>query len=119
MGVYYAGALVGPALAPVIAGILTEYTHGSAGGWRSMQWLLAAMGALSVVLTFIALPETIHVRGIDKVLEERRAQVGSASGKVQKFVWVWLDPLRPVRLLKYPNILAIVSAIFLPYMLTF
>ena len=34
---------VGPAFAPVIAGVLQEYTI---PGWKTMQWFLAGMGAL-------------------------------------------------------------------------
>jgi MFS family permease len=112
MGVYYAGALIGPALAPVVAGVLTQYTHGAAGGWRAMQWLLACMGVLSFVFTIIALPETIHKRGIDKILEDRRLRNGDTSGPSKKFTWVWLDPSRSLRLLKHYNILAIVSIFF-------
>jgi MFS family permease len=120
MGLFYGGALIGPALAPVVAGVLTEYARGPAGGWRSMQWTLAAMGVLSFVLTIIFLPETIHVKGIDKVIAERK-RVAAKNGKEDatmdkpmkpKFVWVWLNPLRPLALLKYPNVLAIVSSFY-------
>jgi multidrug resistance protein len=52
MGLFYLGAVMGPAFAPVVAGVLQEYTK---PGWRSMQWLLAAAGTLSVTLIFFFL----------------------------------------------------------------
>lgn len=38
---------VGPAFAPVIAGVFQEYTD---PGWQSMQWFLTAMGGLAMLL---------------------------------------------------------------------
>ena len=80
------GILVGPAIAPAIGGVLTEYVH---EGWRAMQWLLFAMGACASVLVvrtppsvcgnlasptpsqYFALPETSHARGVDLIRAER------------------------------------------------
>jgi hypothetical protein len=112
-----------------------------AGSWRAMQWLLAGVGVIAFALSFL-LPETIHSRGIDKIIDERNARRGisapcngipmaskdihqapgsSFTGFVSRFqrwrhqiVWIWVDPLRPVRLLRYPNVLAIVSRCILP-----
>jgi MFS family permease len=95
------GALVGPALAPVVAGVLTAYAKGPAGGWRAVQWLLAGMGAVALGAALL-LPETIHVRGVDRLTAE------SDTGTRRRFVWVWVNPLRAVNLLRYPNVLAIV-----------
>ncbi|KAL8292498.1 hypothetical protein RQP46_001110 [Phenoliferia psychrophenolica] len=63
-GLFYSGILVGPAIAPAIGGVLTEYVY---EGWRAMQWLLFAMGACASVLVYFALPETSHARGIDLI----------------------------------------------------
>jgi hypothetical protein len=71
-----------------------------------MQWLLAAMGVVAFGLTFFYLPETIHVKGIDKILASK---VDAKSGQQKRWMWVWLNPLRPLGLLRYPNVLAIVS----------
>ncbi|EIN13032.1 MFS general substrate transporter [Punctularia strigosozonata HHB-11173 SS5] len=128
MGVFYAGVLVGPSLAPLIAGIMTEYVPPvyPGGSWRAMQWLLAGAGLIALGLSFL-LPETIHSRGIDKIIEEREVLRRTASRASEKracadksgngfarflrwrrrVAWVWVDPLRPVRLLRYPNVLAI------------
>ncbi|KAM0750703.1 MFS general substrate transporter [Meredithblackwellia eburnea MCA 4105] len=113
MGLFYSGVLIGPALAPTIAGILTEYVY---EGWRAMQWLLFALGALGSLLVFFALPETSHSKAIDAIREERRAAKGDtglskAEGeekwwKGEGWVWVWINPLEPLRLLARPHILA-------------
>jgi hypothetical protein len=98
--------------------VLTEYARGPAGGWRAVQWLLAGMGAASSCAAFF-LPETIHVRGVDKIVAEREARrvadgkaavegAESQRNKKRAFVWVWVNPLRSIGLLRYPNVLAIV-----------
>lgn len=60
------------------------------------------MGALTFTFAVIFLPETSHDRGIDKM---------RADGKKgwRGTEWVWLNPLRPLELLKLRNNLAIVS----------
>jgi MFS family permease len=104
------GLLLGPSIAPVLAGILTQYATGPDGGWRSVQWLLAGLGAVALGVSML-LPETIHVKGIDRVISARReAQIKAGQpARDSKFIWVWVNPLRSVKLLKYPNVLAIVS----------
>jgi MFS transporter, DHA1 family, multidrug resistance protein len=42
-----------PALAPAVGGFLTAYVH-----WRASYVLLAAMGGLTLLVTFLILPET-------------------------------------------------------------
>lgn len=96
MALFYAFVLLGPCTSPVVAGALTEYAKGRWGSWRAMQWLLAGMGAFAVLLTAVFLPETAWTR---QCLQDR-----PSSGK-QRFRWVWLDPIRPIWLLRYPNIL--------------
>jgi MFS family permease len=54
MGIFYLGPLMGPLLAPIIGGLLTQ-----SFGWRSTMWFLAIYGGvLFTVLTF-CLPETL------------------------------------------------------------
>ncbi|KAH8922464.1 MFS general substrate transporter [Atractiella rhizophila] len=72
MGLFYAGALLGPALAPVIAGVLTVQE----GGWRHMQWLICGACALGFILVVLFLPETSHW----KVRAEERREEGDESG---------------------------------------
>ncbi|EJU03028.1 MFS general substrate transporter [Dacryopinax primogenitus] len=109
MGLMYGGALFGPALAPLVAGLLTQYVA-NGYGWRAMQWLLCAMGGLAAGLVLFLLPETAHSRGVVAELEKRKRE-----GKRSRFVWVWLDPIKPVWLLRYKNVLviSIVSSVVL------
>ncbi|KZO96853.1 MFS general substrate transporter, partial [Calocera viscosa TUFC12733] len=109
MGLMYGGALFGPALAPLVAGLLTEYVP-NGYGWRAMQWLLCAMGGLAFTFIVLFLPETAHARGVVAEMEKRRRE-----GKQTRFVWVWLDPIKPVWLLRYGNVLtiSIVSSVVL------
>ncbi|GAA5847354.1 hypothetical protein JCM9279_000252 [Rhodotorula babjevae] len=129
MGLFYLGILVGPATAPAIAGILTEFVKPEGTGWRAMQWLLMGLGWSAFALVFFFLPETAHVKGVDVVRqerlqvradeagvevevlerdeEERRAGMSWARKKWDELVWVWINPLGPVKLLAHPTILAI------------
>ena len=47
MGSFYLGAVMGPAFAPSIAGVMQEYTQPE---WRSMQYFLACMGVTAFTL---------------------------------------------------------------------
>ncbi|KIR42486.1 dityrosine transporter [Cryptococcus deuterogattii 99/473] len=92
MATYYMGVLIGPALSPILGGIFTEYTSQT---WRSAQYFLAGCSALSVVLTFFFLPETIHPPTVHERLKNERGK---------KFVMYWVNPFRSVMLLRWPNI---------------
>ncbi|KAF8581941.1 MFS general substrate transporter [Ramaria rubella] len=88
---------MGPAFSPVVAGIMTQYAHGNRGSWRAFQYLLAAMGSVCFLLILFILPETIPVRGIDRLRQEKPNK---------RWLWVWLNPLRPLKLLRHRNVLA-------------
>ncbi|KAK4047439.1 hypothetical protein OIO90_006184 [Microbotryomycetes sp. JL221] len=129
MGLFYLGVLFGPAISPAIAGVLTEYVRPIGQGWRAMQWLLCAMGVSGTILCFFFLPETCHQRGveliraerqIDNIRNKRDKKVSSNEKKQEEgpevdvklpwykdFVWVWMNPIRPLRLLMLPHILAL------------
>ncbi|KAF8590682.1 MFS general substrate transporter [Ramaria rubella] len=98
MGVYYAGAVLGPAVSPVVAGIMTEQATYDFSHWRAFQYLLAAMGVACFLLIFFVLPETSHHRGVDRLQQDKPHK---------RWLWVWLNPLRPLKLLRHRNILAI------------
>lgn len=135
-GYFYSGILIGPAVAPALAGILTEYVDSPRPdyGWRAMQWLLFAMGVSASALCFFCFPETIHERGIDarrrEEAEARRREaeksgeiVQSDSGEevdgkatvamrwwdLRRWEVIWLNPLEPLKLLLLPHILLMVS----------
>ncbi|GEM11038.1 MFS transporter [Rhodotorula toruloides] len=128
MGLFYLGILVGPATAPAIAGILTEYVKPYGFGWRAMQYLLMSLGFSAFALVLFCFPETAHAKGIDVVRQERlqersekegvkvdalekdeerrRAEMGWVRRQWDRLAWVWLNPLAPLRLLLHPNIAA-------------
>jgi MFS family permease len=114
-GYYYSGILIGPAVAPALAGVLTEYVKPAGYGWRAMQWLLFAMGVVASLLCLFCFPETAHERGIDLIREERRRERGETTARKMGWwedsVFVWLNPLAPLRLLMLPHILAMVSGV--------
>lgn len=124
------GVLVGPATAPAVAGILTEYVEPAGTGWRAMQWLLMALGWSAFLVVLFAFPETAHVKGVDVIRQERlqaradkggvtvemmhqkemeqRREMGLVRRRWDSLVWVWLNPITPLRLLIHPHVLAIV-----------
>lgn len=124
------GVLVGPATAPAVAGILTEYVQPAGTGWRAMQWLLMALGWSAFLVVLFAFPETAHVKGVDVIRQERlqvradkagvtvemmhqremqkRQEMGHVRRRWDSLVWVWLNPITPLRLLIHPHVLAIV-----------
>lgn len=135
------GILVGPATAPAIAGILTEYVKPYGFGWRAMQYLLMSLGFSAFALVLFFFPETAHAKGIDVVRQERlqeraekkgmevellekeeeqrRAEMRWLRRQWDGLVWVWLNPLAPLRLLLHPNIAAMVRLCPLPELFDF
>ena len=87
-----------------------------------MQYLLFSMGIVASLLVTLCLPETSHVRGIDLIREERRLrlaertpeQVAVEDARVKSWyeertkdwVVVFLNPLKPLKILVNPHILA-------------
>ncbi len=107
--------LLGPALAPLAGGMIPPPSTFAAlmnsrlgvaahyASWRVMQYILALAAAIDFVMMYFLFPETSHpgTRGIDKreFAEER------AKGMKYKI----LNPFASLRLLRSPNLLAIVS----------
>lgn len=116
LSAFYGCVLLAPALSPSIAGVIDQYT---ALGWRAVQWLLVALGAVATALA-IALPETAQTRGIDvyqqrldgnefKVEAEEKKDASASPTWRSRFAFPLLNPLRPLYLLRNVNLLFVVS----------
>ena len=80
--------------------------------WRAMQLLLFLMGLAAFLSVVTFLPETIHpgTRGIDVVHAHELRDRSGAPGKTRRWRFVWLNPFKPIHLLRGPVILFVVSA---------
>jgi MFS family permease len=87
------GTLIGPALGPFIGGIIVTFRS-----WRDIFWLQTALAGAATILCCFLQPETIH--------EKRSKELdGLPTSKKAAKMWQWLNPLRVVRLYRYPNLL--------------
>ncbi|KII89528.1 hypothetical protein PLICRDRAFT_109834 [Plicaturopsis crispa FD-325 SS-3] len=102
MGIFFACVLLGPALAPLAGGLAAHYAS-----WRVMQLSLGLSGLIAFVLMYFLLPETSHpnARGIDKLAAEEGLPEGVTPRK-----WVWVNPMGSLRLLRSPNLVAVMLA---------
>ena len=111
--------LLGPALAPLVGGKYKLFPQKGAiskrslswlgavayyYSWRAMQGFLGVVGFLIFSMIYCWFPETSQPasRGIDKMRAE--------SGENAKDYSYFINPLRPLLLLRSPNLLLIVSA---------
>lgn len=90
--------------------------------WRTLQLLLGVMGCVLFVVLYKFLPETSHPgeRGIDKLKAKEDSGPGSASS-FRQYLPVFLNPLAPLGLMRYPNLLLVVrqwNRLFCPCTLT-
>ena len=114
MGIFYLGPLMGPLLAPIIGGLLTEKL-----GWRSTQWALVVYGGLLLVIMFFAQPETLKKRQplvkqptgqntaqpveLTRTISRQRVQE-ETSKLVRWLKRAFLDPLKILLYLRYPAV---------------
>ncbi|KAF5347133.1 hypothetical protein D9756_010964 [Leucocoprinus leucothites] len=98
MGIFFAGCVLGTTLAPPVGGAVSHFW-----GWRATQWCMGALALAVFVIFFTAFPETSHpgTRGIDSI----------SGGR--KFSFRAVNPLRPLRLLRTPNVIFVSAAGFL------
>ena len=92
-GFFLSGTLIGPALGPLIGGVIVTYTS-----WRNIFWLQTALAGLASIAVVFLVPETIH--------HKRLADLASLtfSQKASK-IWSWTNPWRVLVLFRYPNLL--------------
>jgi hypothetical protein len=89
--------------------MLISYRPGFAAAyasWRLMQLALGLMGVAIFVAILLFLPETSHpgTRGIDK-LAVKMVESGASSSRMLVFV----NPFRPLTLMRSPNLMVVVS----------
>ncbi|KIM49868.1 hypothetical protein M413DRAFT_117885 [Hebeloma cylindrosporum] len=110
MGIFFAACLLGPALSPLAGGAAAYYYS-----WRAMQGSLGVVGFLTFCMIYCFFPETSQPgsRGIDKM----KAESGGSAKHPNHFYFI--NPLRPLLLLRSPNLFLphsiILSASLLSY----
>jgi len=95
LGWFLSGALVGPALGPLVGGLIVTYRS-----WRVIFWLQSALAGCGLVLVYLVLPETIPHKRSDELAGLSRTK------KIRK-IWAWTNPVRVLGLYRYPNLLIV------------
>lgn len=80
-------------MGPLLGGIIVTYKT-----WRDIFWLQTGLAVFATVLCCFFLPETIHYK---KAVELE----GLKKSEQAKKLWSWTNPLRVIRLYRYPNLL--------------
>lgn len=78
MSVYYVGILLGPALGPILGGLLTQRWD-----WRATQWFQMTYGGLILLLVLFLLPETFSPRQRARSKSSSNATDAKEKGKVR------------------------------------
>ncbi|KAI5899079.1 MFS general substrate transporter [Schizophyllum commune H4-8] len=105
IGVFLGIALLGPLLAPVAEGYVAHYWS-----WRNMQFCMAGASALTLLLFLLVFPETSHPESTGAWKARQAAE--SKGSKPLNFVFI--NVLRPLGLLRSPNVLIIYIALLVP-----
>jgi len=79
-------------MGPLLGGIIVTYRS-----WRDIFWLQTGLAIFATVLCCFFLPETIHYK---KSVELE----GLTKGEQAKKLWSWTNPLRVIRLYRFPNL---------------
>lgn len=96
MGWVLSGSQVGPALGPVIGGIVVTYTT-----WRVIFWIQVGLGSTALIMAIFFLPETSRITELAKKKRELRFE-----NKSDKIYFIPYNPTRVVvYIFKYPNLL--------------
>ncbi|KAK5128128.1 hypothetical protein LTR08_004182 [Meristemomyces frigidus] len=94
-GWFLSGTLIGPALGPLIAGIIVNFVS-----WRYIFWLQTVLAVLATAAVIFLIPETIH--------RKRKADFAGLSTP-QKAIKLasMINPWRVLALFRYPNLLVL------------
>ena len=91
-GFFLSGTLIGPALGPLIAGIIVTYVS-----WRNIFWLQTALAGVASIAVFFLIPETIH-------RARKEDLVGLSRSEKARKLWSWTNPIRVLWLFRFPNL---------------
>jgi len=92
---FLSGTLIGPAFGPFVGGIIVTFRS-----WRYIFWLQSALSGTATLLVLFLLPETIH--------EKRSTELYGLNPRAYAAkIWSYTNPLRVVRLYRYPNLVTV------------
>ncbi|KAF6808217.1 hypothetical protein CPLU01_15704 [Colletotrichum plurivorum] len=95
MGWFLSGTLIGPTIGPVVGGLIVTYTS-----WRAIFWLQTALAGVGVAGAVFFMPETLQ--------QLKKAELkGLPTAKKIAVLWGMTNPVRVVRLFKFPNLLLV------------
>ncbi|KAF2640676.1 MFS general substrate transporter [Massarina eburnea CBS 473.64] len=95
LGWFLSGTLIGPALGPFIGGIIVTFRS-----WRDIFWLQTALAGAACFFVVFLQSETIHYKRSDELKDLPRKERA-------KVMWQLLNPLRILRLYRYPNLVTV------------
>ncbi|KAH8820893.1 major facilitator superfamily domain-containing protein [Xylogone sp. PMI_703] len=95
MGWFFSGTLIGPAFGPFLGGIIVTYTS-----WRVIFYVQTGLAGVALIGSYFLLPETIHHKKADDL-------VGLSRKRKAKVLWTMCNPLRVIKLFRYPNLITV------------
>lgn len=90
---FLSGTLIGPAFGPFIGGVIVTYRP-----WTDIFWLQTGLAGAATLAVAFLLPETIHHKRIVEL-------EGLTTRQKASKMWEWMNPLRVLKLYRYPNLL--------------
>ncbi|KAF9884689.1 hypothetical protein FE257_001318 [Aspergillus nanangensis] len=93
VGVFLAGSVSGPAIAPCIGGIVVTYTI-----WRVIFWIQAGMCVFGLITSVLVIPDIEKLNGVGPSSEK------TVEAHTLRSVLSTFNPSRVLRLMLHPNI---------------
>lgn len=99
IGLNVLGAQLGPAIGPVLGGVIVTYAS-----WRIIFFVMAGIGVFNFIGVYFIIPETCR--------ETKMQQIKRETNSTKRFIWVSFNPLRLLHSFVYPNLIlaAIISS---------